>query len=584
MTPYQAPYRDLQFVVHELLAATSDGDDAILSRETVDQVLEAAGRFATEVLAPLNSIGDREGCSVSAAGKVLTPSGFKSAYDQFVAGGWTSLGCDPEHGGQGLPLLVNAAINEVFIGANMALASYPGMSNAAYACLAANGSPEQKALYLPRLASGQWAGTMCLTEPHCGTDLGLLTTRAVPRADGSHEVTGNKIFISGGDQDLTENIVHLVLARLPDAPPGVRGISLFVVPKVCHTASGELRDRNAVSCSSVEHKMGIRGNSTCSMNFEGATGWIVGRPNNGLAAMFVMMNRARLGVGTSAIGLAEAAYQKALAYAKDRNQGRHSASRGGDAEPIIGHPDVQRMLLTQRAYVEGMRAFALWVAQLSDIQANPPSPEEAATAANFSALLTPVVKAFCSDTACECAALAMQVYGGHGYIWENGVEQHLRDARIIPLYEGTNGVQAMDLLGRKVVADGGKVLTTFLGEIRQFLRSEDGARLAPEMTAPLHEALELTESATHGLLSRVGTDLDLVGWVAAAYLRLIGHLCLAWIWARSAAIATQRLHVGDPIYNAKLITAKFYFSRLLPEVKSLAAEIASQEIHHGGMT
>lgn len=576
---YTAPLRDLRFVLHELLdvcATVPGAGDEALDRDTLDQILEAAGTFAAEVIAPLNGSGDREGCRMPAPGVVRTPAGFREAYDRFCAGGWTALACDPAHGGQGMPSVLDNAIYEIFCGANMGWAAYPGMSHAAYTCLATNGDAAQQALYLPRLASGEWAGTMCLTEPHAGTDLGLLRTRAQPRADGSYAVTGSKIFISGGEQDLTDNIVHLVLARLPDAPPGVKGISLFIVPKFLPTAAGGVGERNALACGSIEHKMGIHGNATCTMNFDAATGWLLGEANRGLAAMFVMMNHARIVVGVNAIGLMEAAYQKALAYARDRTQGRAPAmaARRGPADPILAHADVRRMLLTQKAYVEGTRAFALWASQLADVQHRGADPEQRERAAKLLALATPIVKAFSSELAVECTSMAMQVFGGHGFITDNGVEQHLRDARIIPLYEGANGIQAMDLLGRKVLADGGAGLGLFLDAVEQFAQAQDDG--LGEFAEPLSEVVALARRAARDQVERAATDAHAAGAAAVPFLRLMGHVALAWMWARMAAVALARQTPGgDPIYRAKLATARFYFGRLLPETQSLAVVLGA---------
>ncbi|MGO4331930.1 acyl-CoA dehydrogenase C-terminal domain-containing protein [Cupriavidus sp. 2TAF22] len=580
MNAYHAPVREYQFVLHELLDVTtppafSEADD--LSSETIDQVIEAAGLFATEVLAPLNDIGDRQGCSMPSAGVVTTPDGFKMAYQQFIEAGWTSLGCNPEHGGQGLPNTVNAAVLEIFAGANMAWAAYPGMSQAAYTCLAANATAAQKELYLPKLVSGEWAGTMCLTEPHAGTDLGLLRTRAIPHDDGTFAITGTKIFISGGEHDLTDNIIHLVLARLPDSPLGVKGISLFLVPKILVSSKGELGERNAVFCGSLEHKMGIHANATCTMNFDGATGYLVGEVNKGLAAMFVMMNHARLLVGVNAIGLMEAAYQKALAYAKDRLQGRSpkESARRGPADSIIEHADVRRMLLTQKAYVEGARAFGWWACQLADTQHATKDPEIRHQAAELSALVTPIVKAFSSDLAVECTSLAMQVFGGHGYIADNHVEQYLRDARIIPLYEGANGIQALDLLGRKVLMDGGKKLEIFLKIITEFIETHAADPEMGDFTNSLSRAINLLRNATQDVSVQSKIDPHTEGSVAVAYLRLVGHVGLGWMWARMAALAFSKSHDSDPIYASKIATARFYFKKLLPEVDALAVEIAT---------
>jgi len=579
MTIYSAPLRDIQFVLHELLdvhAALPNIEG--FERDTTDQILEAAGAFASEVIAPLNGTGDHQGCVIVAPGVVRTPDGFKEAYRQFVEGGWNGLACDPADGGQGMPGVLNGALFELFCGANMAWSAYAGMSHAAYTCLAANADVQQRALYMPRIASGEWAGTMCLTEPHAGTDLGLLRTRAVPQSDGTYVVTGTKIFISGGEQDMTANIVHLVLARLPDAPPGVKGISLFIVPKFLPTADGGLGARNAVVCGSIESKMGIHGNATCTMNFDGATGWLLGEAGKGLTGMFVMMNHARLIVGINAIGLMEAAYQKARRYAFERLQGRApgAGARADAATPIVAHADVKRMLLTQKAYVEGARAFALWAAHLADVQHHHAEPAARRRAEDLLALATPIVKAFSSDLAVECCSLAMQVFGGHGYIHDNGVEQHLRDARIIPLYEGANGIQAMDLLDRKVLADGGQRLELLLQEIEACAQSRQGPAELDALRTTLGDGVSRVRAAVQHLVGRSAAHPDAAGAGASVFLRLMGHVCLAWMWVRSASVAAERSSVSDDlIYEAKIATARFYFERLFPETRSLAAVLQS---------
>ncbi|CAN7671705.1 acyl-CoA dehydrogenase C-terminal domain-containing protein [Variovorax paradoxus] len=575
---YQIPMRDIQFVLHELLqvpAMLQDCGQPDLDAETIDQVLAAAGQFAAEVIAPLNAAGDEHGCSMPSPGVVQTPPGFKKAYDEFTKNGWPGLACSPEFGGQGFPSAVANAVYEVFGGANMAWASYPGMSHATYVNVSANGSEAQKALYLPKIASGEWAGTMCLTEPNAGTDLGLMRTRAVAQADGSYRITGSKIFISGGEQDLTKNIMHLVLARMPDAPPGVKGISLFIVPKFIPDANGAVGARNSVVCGSIEHKLGIHGNSTCTINFDGATGWLLGAPHKGLAGMFVQMNHMRVLVGMIAIGLMEAAYQKALAYAKERLQGRAIGARpsGDAADPIIGHADVRRMLLTQKANIEGARALALWTAQLSDLQRLHPDPARRNETAELLGLLTPLVKALSSDLAVECTLLAMQVFGGHGYIRENGVEQHLRDVRIVGLYEGTNGVQAMDLLGRKVLADQGRQMGAFLDMAGAFAETCGPREAMREFAQPLAELAAEIRQLTGELVAASAQDPHAAGAAAAPYLRLVGHLALAWTWARMAEVAFRNAGSSDPIYASKIATARFYFQRLLPQAAGLCQEI-----------
>ncbi|HVL56046.1 MAG TPA: acyl-CoA dehydrogenase family protein, partial [Burkholderiaceae bacterium] len=461
MARYTPPLRDMQFVMHEVLEAPQCLQQlprhAEVTRELIDQVLEEGGKFCAEVLFPLNRSGDEQGCRYEGDGVVKTPDGFREAWQQYASGGWPALAADPDFGGQGLPNLVAIAMQEMMNSANQAWTMYPGLTHGAYDCIHAHGTPEQRTTYLPKLVSGQWMATMCLTEPHCGTDLGMLRTRAEPQADGSYRLTGNKIFISSGEHDLTENIVHLVLARLPDAPAGTRGISLFIVPKFVPAGSGEqatLGERNRIMCSRIEEKMGIHGNATCAMELDGATGWLVGEPNRGLQAMFVMMNAARIGVGMQSQGLMEVAYQNSLDYARERTQGRSLTGPKAPeqpADPIIVHPDVRRMLLTQKAWVEGGRCFALWLALQSDLYDAHPDEAERERAAGMLALLTPVVKAFLTDNGFASTNLALQVYGGHGYIREWGMEQYVRDARINMIYEGTNTIQSLDLLGRKVL-------------------------------------------------------------------------------------------------------------------------------------
>jgi len=575
---YQSPLRDFQFVLHELLQVPSMMEacgQPEFDAATIDQVLTAAGQFASEVIAPLNAAGDEHGCSMPAPGVVRTPPGFKEAYDEFSRNGWHGLACSPEFGGQGFPSVVDTAVTEMFGGANMAWSAYPGMSHATYVNVAANGSAEQKALYLPKIASGEWAGTMCLTEPHAGTDLGLLRTRAIPQPDGTYRITGTKIFISGGEQDLTENVMHLVLARMPDSPQGVKGISLFIVPKFIPDATGAVGPRNAVTCGSIEHKLGIHGNSTCTMNFDGATGWLLGEADRGLAGMFVQMNYMRVLVGVIATGVMEAAYQKALAYAKERLQGRVAGTRASNqsADPISGHADVRRMLLTQKANIEGTRALALWASQLSDLQRLHPDTARRTEAGELLGLLTPVVKAMASDLAVESTLLAIQVFGGHGYIRENGVEQHLRDVRIVGLYEGTNGVQAMDLLGRKVLGDQGHRMNAFLDMAGAFAETCSQRKGMREFAEPLAQLVAEVREVTTELVRASANDPHASGAAAVPYLRLVGHLALAWTWARMAEVSINKPDSTDPIYASKIATARFYFQRMLPQTAALRAEI-----------
>ena len=481
MPTYTPPLRDMQFVLHEVLKVTDElkvlPPHAEVDADTINAVLEEGGKFAAEVAFPLNISGDTEGCRLDkTTHEVTTPQGFKEAYAQYVEGGWAALSCDPQYGGQGLPFVVNQCFYEMMNAANQAWTMYPGLSHGAYECLHAHGTEAQKALYLPKLTSGEWTGTMCLTEPHCGTDLGLLRTKAEPQPDGTYKITGAKIFISAGEHDMAANIVHLVLARLPDAPAGSKGISLFVVPKFQINADGTLGERNAIFCGALEHKMGIHGNATAQIHIDGATGTLVGQPHKGLAAMFVMMNAARLGVGNQSLGLTEVAYQNALAYAKDRLQMRSlSGTKAKDkpADPIIVHPDVRKMLLTAKAYAEGGRALQCFCAVLLDKELHHPDEKVRKDAGDLLALLTPIVKAFITDNGFEAAVMCQQVYGGHGFIKEWGMEQFVRDARINMIYEGTNTIQSLDLLGRKVLGNNGATLKKF-GKLVAALVQEEG--------------------------------------------------------------------------------------------------------------
>ena len=577
MATYQAPLRDMHFVMHELFDVVGQlrqlPPHADLDADIVDQVLEEGGKFAAKVVFPLNHSGDREGCHFDATTQtVRTPQGFREAYQQFVAAGWPSLSCEPEFGGQGLPLVLNTAFLEMMNSANQAWTMYPGLGHGAYECLLAHGTPEQKARYLPKLVAGIWTGTMCLTEPHCGTDLGLLRSKAEPQADGSHRITGAKIFISAGEHDMAENIIHLVLARLPDAPAGTKGISLFIVPKFIPDAAGNPGERNAIHCGAIEHKMGLHGNATCQMNLDGAQGWLIGEPNKGLNAMFVMMNFARLGVGLQSLGLTEVAYQNAAIYARERLQMRAlSGAQAPEAvaDPIIVHPDVRRMLLTGRAYAEAGRAFTTYTALLADREIKHPDAAERSQAADLLALLTPVIKAFITDNGWIAVSEAMQVYGGHGYISDNGMEQYVRDARINLIYEGTNTIQALDLLGRKVLFDGGAKLNMFADQLRDFLHEQKDVAAMQEFTAPLAELMEQLVPLTLELGHKAMQNPEEIGAAAVPYLRLIGHLVYAWLFARMARIALDKQASGDSFYAAKLMTARFYFQRLLPETATL---------------
>ncbi len=571
MGQYVAPVRDMQFVLHELLNVQNEFSQLPnhneLDAETIDQALAEAGKFCADVLFPLNRSGDVEGCTYH-DGHVTTPKGFKEAYQTFVQTGWPSLACSTEYGGQGLPHVINNALYEMLNSSNQAWSLYAGLSHGAYECLFAHGTEEQKRVYLPKLITGHWTGTMCLTEAHCGTDLGLLRTKAEPQGDDSYHISGTKIFISSGEHDLAENILHLVLARLPDAPKGSKGISLFLVPKFVPDANGALGERNPVHCAGIEEKMGIHGNATCVLNFDGAQGWLIGEPNKGLQAMFVMMNSARLGVGLQGLGMNEIAYQQALAYAKERLQMRSlSGAKAPEkaADPIIVHPDVRRMLLTQKAYSEAGRAFSYWLSLLLDKERHHPEQKVRETSADLVALLTPVVKAFLTDNACESTNLAMQIFGGHGYIKESGVEQYVRDARINTIYEGTNTVQSLDLLGRKVLGDMGAKLKKFGRLIQDFIEQEG---LKPEMQEfidPLAKLGDEVKKLTLEIGMKALSDPDEVGAAAPAYLRILGHLVFAYLWAKMARIALDKQESNLPFYQSKLATARFYFAKLLPE-------------------
>ena len=576
MPKYTPPLRDIHFVIHELLSAekifASLPAYKEVDKETLNQIIEEAGKFASEIAFPLNQVGDKEGCVRRDDGSVSTPAGFKEAYAQYVEGGWPSLSCDPEYGGQGLPQLLNTVLYEMLNSANQAWAMYPGLSHGAYECLHAHGTPEQKKLYLDKLVSGLWTGTMCLTEPHCGTDLGMLRTTAHATSDGAYSVTGTKIFISSGEHDLSENIIHLVLARLPDSPKGTKGISLFAVPKFLVNPDGSLGERNRVSCGSLEHKMGIHGNATCVMNFDGALGSLVGEPHKGLSAMFVMMNAARLGVGMQSLGLTEVAYQNSVAYAKDRLQMRSlTGPKEPDkaADPIIVHPDVRRMLLTQRAYSEGARAFAYWVALMIDTELNHPDDDVRKDTADMVTLLTPIVKAFLTDNAFTATNEGLQVFGGHGYIAEWGMEQYVRDARINMIYEGTNTIQSLDLLGRKVLGDMGQKLRKFGKIVEDFIEDEGVRKDMQEFIDPLADLASKVEKLTKEIGMKAMMNHDEVGAAAVPYLRLVGHLVYAYFFARMAKIALTNKASPDSFYQAKLFTARFYFAKLLPETAQL---------------
>jgi hypothetical protein len=567
----------MQFLMHEVLGAV----DALktipayadLDADTINAVLEEGGKFASNVIAPLNLVGDVQGCVLDkTTHEVKTPDGFKEAYKQYTENGWSALSADPEYGGQGLPQLVNQAIYEMMNSANQAWTMYPGLSHGAHACLEVHGTPEQKKTYLPKLTSGEWTGTMCLTEPHCGTDLGLLRTKAEPQGDGTYKITGAKIFISAGEHDMAENIIHLVLARLPDAPAGSKGISLFVVPKFNVNADGSLGSRNGIYCGGLEHKMGIHGNATAQMVLEDAVGTLVGQPHRGLPAMFVMMNGARLGVGNQSLGLTQVAYENAVTYAKDRIQMRAlSGPKRPDlaADPIIVHPDVRRMLLTARAYAEGARALVFYTAIELDKSHNHPDEAVRKESDDIVALLTPIVKAFITENAFRATVECQQVYGGHGFIHEWGMEQFVRDARINMIYEGTNTVQSLDLLGRKVLGDGGAKLTKFGKIIGRFVKENVDNEAMQEFTKPLAALGEKVQGFTMEIGMKGMQNPDEVGAASFDYLRVVGHMVYAYFFARMAKVALEKQGSGDKFYTAKLATARFYFAKLVPEVETL---------------
>ncbi len=579
MPIYNPPLRDMHFVMNEVLQITDVlktlPAHAALDAETIAAVLEEGGKFAAEVLLPLNATGDQEGCVLNPqTHEVTTPTGFKKAYAQFIEGGWTALSCDPAYGGQGLPLVVNQCFYEMLNSANQAWTMYPGLTHGAYECLHAHGSEAQKQMYLPKITSGEWTGTMCLTEAHCGTDLGLLRTKAEPQADGTYLITGNKIFISAGEHDLVPNIVHLVLARMPDAPAGSKGISLFVVPKFLVNEDGSLGERNGIHCGGLEHKMGIHGNATCQMVLDQAVGTLVGQPNKGLAAMFVMMNAARIGVGMQSLGLTEVAYQNGLAYAKERLQSRSlSGVKSPDkpADSILVHPDVRKMLLTAKAYAEGGRALSLYCALLLDQELNHPDEQVRKEAADMVALLTPIVKAFITDNGWLATSACLQVLGGHGFIREWGMEQYVRDARINMIYEGTNTIQSLDLLGRKVLGNQGSNLKKFGKLIADLVAAETGNEDMAPFTQPLAKLGQQMTQFTGEIGMKALGNADEVGAAAVDYLRVTGHLVFGYFWARMAQVALQQISQGntDPFYKAKVQTARFYFAKLLPETASL---------------
>jgi len=577
MADYQAPLRDMRFVLNEVFDAPKlwqalPALAEVVDAETADAILEEAGKITANSIAPLNRSGDEEGCRWD-GGAVSTPAGYREAYQLYAEGGWVGVGGDPAFGGMGMPKVISAQVEEMMNSASLAFGLYPMLTSGACLSIYAHASEELKQKYLPNMYAGVWSGSMCLTEPHAGTDLGIIRTKAEPQADGSYKVSGTKIFITGGEHDLTDNIIHLVLAKLPDAPAGSRGISLFLVPKVLVNDDGSLGERNSLSCGSIEHKMGIQASATCVMNFDGATGWMVGEPNKGLAAMFTMMNYERLGVGIQGLATGERSYQSAIEYARERIQSRAPTgpvAQDKAADPIIVHPDVRRMLLTMKALNEGGRAFSSYVALQLDIAKF--SDDEAARqrAEAQVALLTPVAKAFLTDMGLETTVHGQQVFGGHGFIREWGQEQLVRDCRITQIYEGTNGIQALDLVGRKIVGSGGTMYQAFVDEIRAFVAS--AGKDLNEFTEPLKAALDNLDDLTAWVIDQAKTNPNEIGAASVEYLHVFGYTAYAYMWARMAAVALAKQGEGD-FYQSKLGTARFYFARLLPRIHSLTASV-----------
>ena len=582
MPIYKAPVDDALFLLNDVFHLDHYGNlpgfsDA--SPDVVEAVLREAAKFSEEVLTPLNRVGDKEGCKRGADGSVSTPSGFKDAYKQIVEGGWIGISVPSEFGGQGLPATLTEIVNEFFCSANMAFAMYPGLTQGAIAALLTHASAELKTKYLPKMVEGVWTGTMNLTEPHCGTDLGLLRSKATKQADGSYKISGTKIFISAGEHDLSENIIHLVLARIEGAPAGTKGISLFLVPKFMVKDDGSLGARNAVACGSIEEKMGIHGNSTCVMNYDGATGWLIGEENRGLNAMFVMMNEARLGVGVQGLALSEVAYQNAAAYAKERLQGRSiSGVKYPDkpADPIVVHPDVRRILMSIRAFNEAARALVMWTALKSDVAHRSDDEKERKSADDHMGLLTPVIKGVLTDSGFANAVLAQQIFGGHGYIAEHGMEQFVRDARIAQIYEGANGIQALDLVGRKLGKDGGRAIVAFFNEVQTYLKERANSDAMNVYLKPLGQSLAHLQQASMWFMQNAMAKPDNAGAGSYDYMHLFGLVALGYMWCRIAEAVLAKLPKANGSaarLNAKLVTARFFMERMLPETATRLARI-----------
>jgi alkylation response protein AidB-like acyl-CoA dehydrogenase len=577
MPTYKAPVDDVLFLLNDVfhverydnLPGFSDA-----SPDVVAAILDEAAKLTEKVLQPLNRVGDQEGCTRHADGSVTTPTGFKEAFRQYAEGGWMGISAPTEFGGQGLPVALTTIVNEFLASANMAFAMYPGLTQGAIAALLRHGSPEQQTIYLPPLVAGTWTGTMNLTEPHCGTDLGMLRTKAAKQADGSYKITGTKIFISAGEHDLSENIIHLVLARIEGAPAGIKGTSLFVVPKFL-VKDGKPGPHNGVTCGSIEEKMGIHGNSTCVLNYDGATGWLIGEENRGINAMFTMMNEARLGVGVQGLAVSEVAYQNAAIYARDRLQGRAiSGTKFPDkpADPIIVHPDVRRNLMTMKAFNEAARALIVWTALRSDIVHRSDDAKAKQAADDYMGLLTPVIKGVITDQGFANTVLAQQVFGGHGYIAEHGMEQFVRDSRIAMIYEGANGIQALDLVGRKLGKDGGRAITAFFGEVHGFIKEQGSDEAMKPYLAPLGEALGHLQQATVWFMQNALKKPDNAGAGSHDFMHLLGLVALGYMWAQMVKAAREKLSAGangaGDRLNAKLVTGRFFMERMLPETAS----------------